>query len=109
VVVPGLTRSLSRQLPAVAEIPDHGRVFGTSALPGSSRQLAISAADSLHHAHVLGPTGVGKSTLLARLAVGDLAAGRRPGGDRPQGRPSGAGLGPGASGSYGRRHRARPD
>jgi hypothetical protein len=75
-VVPGLVRSLSRQLPAVPEIPAHGRLLGTSALPGSNRVLAISTADSLHHAHILGPTGVGKSTLLARLAIGDLAAGR---------------------------------
>jgi hypothetical protein len=75
-VVPGLARSLTRRLPALATLPEHGRIFGVSSAPGSGRALAISAADSLHHAHLIGPTGVGKSTLLAQLASQDLGAGR---------------------------------
>jgi len=38
--------------------------------------VALSAADSLHHLHLIGPTGVGKSTLLANLALHDLASDR---------------------------------
>ena len=37
--------------------------------------VAISQADWRHHAHVLGPTGVGKSTLLLNLALQDIEAG----------------------------------
>ncbi|WP_049793418.1 type IV secretory system conjugative DNA transfer family protein [Conexibacter woesei] len=36
----------------------------------------LAAADARHHLHLLGPTGTGKSTLIARLALDDLAAGR---------------------------------
>src|SRR5205807_1237435 len=36
----------------------------------------ISPADARHHIHVLGPTGVGKSTLLLNLALDDIEAGR---------------------------------
>jgi hypothetical protein len=39
--------------------------------------VALSAEASLRHLHVLGPTGVGKSTLLAHLALQDAEAGRR--------------------------------
>ncbi len=38
--------------------------------------MALTAADSLHHLHVLGPTGVGKSTLLLNLIAQDMNAGR---------------------------------
>lgn len=36
----------------------------------------MSVNDSLRHLHVLGPTGTGKSTLLAGLIIQDLQAGR---------------------------------
>jgi hypothetical protein len=74
--IPGLERTSHRMLAAPSELPQRGRILGTSALPGPARPLAVSAADSLHHCHVIGPTGTGKSTLLARLAVQDLEAGR---------------------------------
>ncbi len=38
--------------------------------------MALSPADSLRHLHLLGPTGVGKSTLLLNLITQDMAAGR---------------------------------
>jgi hypothetical protein len=37
--------------------------------------LRLAVPDRLQHLHVLGPTGVGKSTLLANLIVQDIAAG----------------------------------
>ena len=42
----------------------------------TERPIALSTRDSLRHVHVLGPSGVGKSTLLARLIAQDIAAGR---------------------------------
>ena len=40
------------------------------------RPVGLRVADARHHVHVIGPTGTGKSTLLANLALGDIAAGR---------------------------------
>ncbi|MHB8242648.1 MAG: type IV secretory system conjugative DNA transfer family protein [Solirubrobacteraceae bacterium] len=66
----------SRAVAPSAAIPHHGRVVGRASFPGRERPLALSATDSLRHLHVLGPTGVGKSTLLANLITQDIAAGR---------------------------------
>lgn len=43
---------------------------------GRQTPARISSADARHHIHVLGPTGVGKSTLLLNLAIDDIEAGR---------------------------------
>lgn len=77
----GLTRDLpvtsltSRLLKAPAAIPRSGRVIGESTFPGSKRPLALGTAASLRHCQVLGPTGVGKSTLLLNLITQDLVSG----------------------------------
>ncbi len=70
-------RRVSSRLVAVSRaIPRRGRVVGIGTWPGAQRPVAISASDSLRHLHVLGPTGVGKSTLLLNLIVQDMYAGR---------------------------------
>jgi hypothetical protein len=74
--LPGLTLGASPQLPPATEIPARGRALGRATFPGAERPVAISAKDSLRHLHVIGPTGVGKSTLLLNLICGDMAAGR---------------------------------
>lgn len=74
--ISGLRLTASRRLDASGEVPRRGRVFGDSAGWGERRPVATSIVDTLHHAHVIGPTGVGKSTLLANIAVQDMAAGR---------------------------------
>lgn len=66
----------SRRLPAPSALPTKGRVIGESTWPSTPRPLALSAEDSLRHLHVLGPTGVGKSTLLLHLIEQDMTAGR---------------------------------
>ncbi|CAG4927269.1 unnamed protein product, partial [Acidithrix sp. C25] len=66
----------SRMLAPTSAIPKSGRIIGEATFPGRERPLAISAADSLRHFHVLGPTGSGKSTLLLNLVVQDMADGR---------------------------------
>lgn len=52
------------------------RAVVTASAPGASGQLGYSVTDSLRHTWVLGPNGVGKSTLLLNLICQDLAAGR---------------------------------
>jgi hypothetical protein len=77
-----LTRELpvsmigSRLIAPSAAIPRKGRVVGTASFPGRERPVALSPVDSLRHLHLLGPTGVGKSTLLLNLITQDMQAGR---------------------------------
>ena len=51
------------------------RVVADSVLPGS-KPLALDARGALHHLHVIGPTGTGKSTLLGNLIGQDIQDGR---------------------------------
>ncbi|MDP9164524.1 MAG: type IV secretion system DNA-binding domain-containing protein [Actinomycetota bacterium] len=76
VELPSIARVGHRLLPAGTALPSRGRVIADGTAPGSERPLALSVRDSLQHLHVLGPTGVGKSTLLANLIVQDIEAGR---------------------------------
>jgi len=75
--LPGLPRVTSRQLPPAIHMPHAGTVLAMSTYPGmTNRPLALHTSDRLRHAWVLGPTGTGKSTLLANLIVQDMQAGR---------------------------------
>jgi len=74
--LPGVPREESRWLRADERIRPRRRVLGQSNAPGDDRPLGLSIEDALHHLHVIGPTGVGKSTLLANLILQDVAAGR---------------------------------
>lgn len=74
--LPGLALGKARQLPPSPVIPRYGNVVGVSDYPGlADRALALVAADRLRHVHLVGPTGTGKSTLLARMALQDIAKG----------------------------------
>lgn len=59
-----------------ARPPRDARVVARATAPGVDADLVLGARDALHHTHILGPTGTGKSVLLARLIAQDLAAGR---------------------------------
>jgi hypothetical protein len=52
------------------------RVVAEATHPGADGYLTLSPKDALQHLHCIGPTGGGKSTLLANLALQDIAAGR---------------------------------
>ena len=51
------------------------RAFAVTTAPGPSRLIGISAEDAFRHTHILGPTGVGKSTLMQHLIAADIEAG----------------------------------
>jgi hypothetical protein len=76
VSLPGLSLGATRALAPSSDIPRHGRVVLASTYPGMERLLALSLPDSLRHLHVIGPTGVGKSTLLLGLITQDMQSGR---------------------------------
>lgn len=60
-------------LPAARETQ---RAFATGVADQSGERLGISIGDALYHTVLLGPTGAGKSTALAHLALADIHAGR---------------------------------
>lgn len=73
--VTGLPPVLSRQLAAPETVPRQGRILGRSNFPGNERPVAVSHHDSLRHLHIAGPTGVGKTTMLANLMKQDIEQG----------------------------------
>jgi hypothetical protein len=52
------------------------RVVAQSAFPSVECNLVLDERSGLRHLHVLGPSGVGKSTLLSNLILQDIAAHR---------------------------------
>ena len=71
--LPGLVRAGARSIAPPPGLPSEGKPLGLAA---SGSPIALAVSDARYHLHVLGPTGVGKSTLIARLALADLVAGR---------------------------------
>jgi hypothetical protein len=74
--LPGLRLGGCRQVPASPAIAERGTVICDSTFPGDERPLALDLQARLRHVHVLGPTGVGKSNLLASMVIDDMEAGR---------------------------------
>ncbi|MET9244912.1 type IV secretion system DNA-binding domain-containing protein [Nonomuraea sp. NPDC003709] len=77
---PGITRAGARPVAPSPAVPRHtaggtARILG-DADSGPQRPVALPVADGRHHTHVLGGTGVGKSTLLANMVLADAHAGR---------------------------------
>jgi hypothetical protein len=76
--VPGLVLGVAPQLLPSARIPRKGaRVLAQATWPGmETRPLAQPLLGTLSHTVVAGPSGVGKSVLLASAVAQDVAAGR---------------------------------
>lgn len=80
--LPGVRYSVSRRLALDERCltnrpakPD--RILGVGGYPSQSElAVRLGAKEGLRHLHVVGPSGVGKSTLLAHLILSDIAAGR---------------------------------
>jgi len=63
----------ARRLPVPPSVATRGRIVGETP---DGRALALSPKDTLLHLQAIGPTGVGKSTLLLNLICQDLEAER---------------------------------
>lgn len=70
--IPGLVRARAREVPPPPELSSDGKPLGLSA----GKRIYLSVADARQHLWILGPTGTGKSTLIAQLVLADLAARR---------------------------------
>ncbi len=73
--LPGMPAGGSRLLAPLPALPRTGTVLARSNYPDLAVPLAMRTPDRLRHLHLLGPTGVGKSTLIINLALQDAAAG----------------------------------
>jgi hypothetical protein len=73
--VQGVHMGATRRLPAARALPREGRrlLIGRDAY--GERPVALSAEPARHHLVTLGPSGVGKSVLLCRAILDDLANG----------------------------------
>jgi hypothetical protein len=66
--IPGLVRASARKVAMPPGPSAGGKPLGVSA----GRKVHLAVADARQHLHILGPTGVGKSTLIARLVLADF-------------------------------------
>ncbi|MGH3937413.1 MAG: type IV secretory system conjugative DNA transfer family protein [Pseudonocardiaceae bacterium] len=71
----GLPHAIARTLPPSPITPSHGLPLATSNHPGNKRCLCLRQEDRLRHLWIAGPTGVGKSTLMANLISYDIHRG----------------------------------
>ena len=71
--IPGVVMAGARRVAPPPGLPAQGKPLGLSSSGG---RVNLSVTDARRHIHVLGPTGVGKSTLIARLVLADFDAGR---------------------------------
>jgi hypothetical protein len=73
--VPGLALGASRTLPPPSSMAQRGVLVGDPTYPGLARPLMLGNQDRLSHSWLIGPTGTGKSTLIANMALQDIVAG----------------------------------
>jgi Type IV secretion-system coupling protein DNA-binding domain len=74
--LPGLELGAAKRLVPSIELPNEGRLLGTSDAPGLTRAVAISEKASTRGLYILGPTGTGKTSLLKNLIASDMENGR---------------------------------
>jgi hypothetical protein len=76
-MVPGLVLGVAPQLMPSPRLPRKGLVLAYSTWPGmETRPIAQPLLGALSHSMIAGPSGVGKSSMMAGIAAQHLAAGR---------------------------------
>ncbi len=74
-VAPGVEVGASRELLVARQVPSDGRRLFVGRNARGERPVALSAEAARHHMAVVGPSGVGKSVLLTRCILDDIASG----------------------------------
>jgi hypothetical protein len=69
------TQAPARSVAPAAQAPREGLLLGRSDRSGFDREIRVEPKALLQHAHVLGPTGRGKSTLLLNVTLEAMRAG----------------------------------
>ncbi len=71
----GVLLGAARELPVPREVARRGRTLLVGRDASGARPVALDEAAARHHLAVIGPTGVGKSVLMANGILADIAAG----------------------------------
>ena len=74
--LPGVAPLHPRPLRVPEKVNRTERLFAVPGAPGPTTPVGISASDIAAHLLAMGPTGVGKSTVLLNLVAADVSAGR---------------------------------
>lgn len=74
--LPGVAPLHPRPLRVPPKVNRTDRLFAVPGAPGPSAPIGIAANDISGHLLAMGPTGVGKSTVLLNLVAADIRAGR---------------------------------
>ncbi len=65
----------AKQAAAPATVPNSGLLLGHNVFRGIKKDIFIKEADRLRHTYIIGKSGVGKSVLLANMAIQDVLNG----------------------------------
>ncbi|NCU39700.1 DUF87 domain-containing protein [Candidatus Falkowbacteria bacterium] len=65
----------AKTAPAPVETPEEGITLGHNVYRGLRREIKIKRADRRRHSYIIGKSGVGKSVLLANMAIQDIENG----------------------------------
>jgi len=65
----------AKQAAAPVNLPSEGLILGTNEYRGVVSNVRIKPADRMRHTYIIGKSGVGKSVLLANMAIQDVIAG----------------------------------
>ena len=76
VVSPALLRSISRSKLVPESLTESGLYLGENLHRGETRPVRLPTEARLRHCHVVGASGTGKSTLMVRMILEDIRAGR---------------------------------
>ncbi len=72
---PNILWLTAKHAPAPADIPGEGIVLGKNFYRGVSSDIRIKRSDRRRHTYIIGKSGVGKSVLLASMAIQDITNG----------------------------------
>ena len=75
VLLEPLVRPLDRTKNAPADVLGSGCILGRNEHNGELEEVSLDETARMKHVHVLGASGVGKSTLLVRMILNDIEAG----------------------------------
>jgi hypothetical protein len=74
--IPNIYWVKAKKAPAPANSPQEGMYIGENHYRGIKKKFFITPKDRQRHFYIVGQTGVGKSWLLANMAIQDIKAGR---------------------------------
>src|SRR3989339_258169 len=72
---PNILWLTARHAPAPTNIPEDGIILGENVYRGQVREIKIKREDRRRHTYIIGKSGVGKSVLLASMAIQDVING----------------------------------